>query len=102
MINGELNDGWLLKYEEAFSKKKATFEKTKIISFTCLFVFLSNFACLFISLLMNQGLCCRILMLEKMMLLMWVFPLYSFLVFLGIFVDVNHDGFVILSFKILM
>jgi hypothetical protein len=43
-VNFQLNDGLLLKYEEAFNTKKATFEKTKVISFTLLFVFLSNFA----------------------------------------------------------
>jgi hypothetical protein len=65
-----------LKYEEAFSKEKATFEKTKVISFKLLFVFLSNFATLFLFLLMTQGLCYRILMLEKMMLLMVYFFLF--------------------------
>jgi hypothetical protein len=29
IISGELKDGCLLKYEEAFIKEKATFEKTK-------------------------------------------------------------------------
>jgi hypothetical protein len=75
IISGELNDGHLLKYEEIFSKEKATFEKTKVISFTLLFVFLSIFASLFVFILMTQGLCYRICMLEKMMLLMWVFPI---------------------------
>jgi hypothetical protein len=75
IINSELNDGHLLKYEEAFSKEKATFEKTKVISFTLLFVFLSIFACLFVFILMTQGLCYKIFMLEMMKLLMWVFPL---------------------------
>ncbi len=32
--SGELNDGHLLKYEERSNKKKATFEKTKVISVT--------------------------------------------------------------------
>jgi hypothetical protein len=29
IINGELKDGHLLKYEETFIEEKATFEKTK-------------------------------------------------------------------------
>jgi hypothetical protein len=56
MISGELNDGHLLKYEEAFTKKKVAFEKPKVISFTLLFFFLSDFASLFVFLLMTQGL----------------------------------------------
>jgi len=57
IISGELNDDHLLKYEEIFSKKKATFEKTKVVSFTLLFVFLSIYASLFVFILMTQGLC---------------------------------------------
>jgi hypothetical protein len=56
MISGELNDGHLLKYEEALTKKKVAFEKPKVISFTLLFFFLSDFASLFVFLLMTQSL----------------------------------------------
>jgi hypothetical protein len=56
MISGELNDGHLLKYEETFSKKKVEFEKPKVISFTLFFFSLSDFASLFIFILMTQGL----------------------------------------------
>jgi hypothetical protein len=36
-MSGELKDGYLLRYEEAFNEKKATFENTKIILHTLLF-----------------------------------------------------------------
>jgi hypothetical protein len=38
IMSGELKDGYLLRYEEAFSKKKVTFENTKIILYTLLFI----------------------------------------------------------------
>jgi hypothetical protein len=43
-MNNELKDGYLLKYEETFNKEKVIFENTKVISFTLLFIFFSNFA----------------------------------------------------------
>jgi hypothetical protein len=72
--SGELKNGCLLKYEETFNESKATLKKTKVISLTLLFVFLSKFSSLFVFLLMTQDLCYKVFMLEKMMLLMWVFP----------------------------
>jgi hypothetical protein len=62
-MNNELKDGYLLKYEETFNKEKVIFENTKVISFTLLFIFFSNFASMVIFLLMIQGY--RIFILEN-------------------------------------
>lgn len=48
IISDELKNGHLLRYEESFNKDKATFEKTKVISHSLLFIWLSTFASLFV------------------------------------------------------
>jgi hypothetical protein len=40
-MSDELKDGYLLRYEEAFNKKKATFENTKVILHTLQILFIS-------------------------------------------------------------
>jgi hypothetical protein len=62
-MSNELKDGYLLKYVETFNKEKVIFENTKVISFTLLSIFFSNFTSLFVFLLMIQGY--RVFMLEK-------------------------------------
>jgi hypothetical protein len=54
IMSNELKDSYLLKYEEKFNKEKVIFENTKVISLTLLSIFFSNFASLFVFLLVIQ------------------------------------------------